>query len=185
MASFHPATAAGGNVGDGAAAHEVIDDGSGVRLACAGGVFLSFFYGPPTVERLDFLFEHEKRLVADAPRFSSISVVDPRVGREMPSDARHRARDITQYFNERMVASCTVVQGSGFFPAMVRSVLAGIQLLSSRKVSWHVASSPEEAVQFVKGVHDSGKLAIDVDAVRVTLDRVISGQGAGTRPHVA
>jgi hypothetical protein len=142
-----------------------MQDGGGVRVGFTKNIFVSFFYAPPTVERLEWLFDHEKRAVG-AMTFSAIAFVDPRVGKEMTSDARKKAKEIADYWVDRMAASVTVVQGTGFFPAMVRSVLAGVQLLSERKIAWHVAGDGEDAIAFVKGVHAKRAMPFDEAATR-------------------
>jgi hypothetical protein len=154
------------------------DDGTGVRLAYGGYVFVSFWYGPPTVERLDFLFDHERRWVDRVEKFSAISIVDPKVGKEMTSEARKRAAEITEFFKEKMVSSSTVVTGTGFFPAMVRSVMAGIQLMSSRKIKWHVASEVDDALQFTANVHRSLALPFDLGSASRALDDAVGRKAA-------
>lgn len=154
-------------------AQHFIDDHGGVRCAFAGNVFSCFFYGPPTVARLNFLFENETRWVANVKRFSAISIIDPRTGIDMPADARTRAKEISQALAGHMLASCTVVEGTGFFPALVRSVTAGIQIFSDRQVKWHVSSSTDDALAFIANLH--GKLGVPVDenAARASIARVM------------
>jgi hypothetical protein len=156
----------------------VEDDGSGIRVAFGGHVFASCFYGPPTVERLNFLFEHEKRWVSSLPKFSSIAVVDPRIGKEMNGEARKRAAEIAGHFKDKMAASITVVPGTGFFPAMVRSVMAGIQLMSDRKIKWHIANDTADALRFVEDVHTQQKLPLDILAAKDAVDRVLGRKAA-------
>lgn len=150
------------------------DDGSGVRISYAGGVFMNLFYGPPTKERLDWLFAREQQLIGATPKFSSISIIDPRVGKEMPSDARQRAKEITDHWDGRMIASCTVIGGTGFFAALVRSVTMGILFVSARKLAWHVTSDVDEAVRFVADVHAKERVAIDAGAVREAIAALTS-----------
>src|SRR5262245_8329986 len=102
------------NVKSGRGTRAELDDGTGLIIAWEAPVFLGFFYGPPTVERLDFLFEHEKVWTQGHQRFSAITLVDPRVGKEMRADARERAKQIAAHFSAQMVASVTVVEGGGF-----------------------------------------------------------------------
>jgi hypothetical protein len=151
---------------------EFADDGEGMRCAFASGVFVSFIYAAPTRARMDFLFEHESRWTAPLQQFSAISIVDPRVGKEMTSDARARAKEITEAMRGKMIVSCIVIEGSGFFPALVRSVLAGIQLMSSRKVTAHVTTHLDDALAHVVTAHAAAGVPIDPMAVRQALERV-------------
>lgn len=147
------------------------DDGNGVRVAFGGNVFVSFFYGPPTAQRLGWLFENESRWIADVPRFSAISIIDPRTGREMSAEARARAKEITQALNGRMVASCTVVEATGFFAAVVRSVIAGVQIFSDRRTAWNVLTNTEDALSFIQGAHAKESAPFDLDAARAAVLR--------------
>lgn len=154
---------------------QFVDDHVGVRLAYAGNVFTSFFYGPPTVERLNFLFDNEMRWLDGVPRFSAISIIDPRTGKDMPANARARAKEITQALTGRMLASATVVEGTGFFPALVRSVTAGIQIFSDRQVKWNVSTSTDDALAFVAELHTKLGVPVDADAARAAIARVKTG----------
>jgi hypothetical protein len=151
------------------------DDHVGVRIAFAGNVFVSFFYGPPTVERLNFLFENETRWVANAKYFSAVSIIDPRTGKDMPASARTRAKEITQALTGRMLASATVVEGTGFFPALVRSVTAGIQIFSDRQVKWNVSTNTEDALAFIVALHTKLGVEVDADLARLAIARVRTG----------
>jgi hypothetical protein len=154
---------------------QFVDDGTGLRAAFAGNVYMSFFYGAPTVERLNFLFEHESRCVAGLSSFSAISVVDPRTGRDMSKEARKRASEISLALKGRMLASVTVVEGAGFFPALVRSVLAGIQIFSDREIVWHVSTSTDDALDFVVALHEKRGAPIVPERARAALARIKTG----------
>jgi hypothetical protein len=151
---------------------ELADDGEGMRCAFAGGVFVSFIYAAPTLARMNFLFENESRWTAGHERFSAISIVDPRVGREMTSDARARAKEITEAMRGKMVVSCIVIEGTGFFPALVRSVLAGIQLMSSKKVTAYVTTNTDDALSHVVAAHEKAHVPCDPGAIRDALAHV-------------
>ncbi len=156
------------------------DDGKGVRVAFVPPVFLSAFYAPPTRAGLDFLFDCEREWVADLPHFCAIAFVDLRVGKEMPSDARARAKEITEQFGDRMLCTITVVEGTGFFPALVRSVLAGIQLLSRSSSAMYVTPNLEDALERVHAVAAPRGLVIDDAAVAAAAARMLAAP-ASTR----
>ena len=74
-----------------------------------------------------------------------------------------------------MIASVTVVEGNGFFPAMVRSVIAGIQLFSKRSaLKLHVAGDIEAAVTLAKATASQHDLTVDVAAVTAAIELLVA-----------
>lgn len=128
---------------------ELFIQNNGLALATCGRVFINVFYAPPTIERLDELHQHERALVDRVGRHAVLSIIDPSVGKEMGDEARKRARAISLEMETHTIGHSFVVLGTGFFSAMARSIIAGIQLVSRTKAPWRVTSDARDGVVFV------------------------------------
>lgn len=159
----------------GAPSGELFVQDNGLAIATCGPVFVNLFYAPPTVQRLDELVKYQRALVERVPRHAVLSLVDPGVGREMGDDARRYARGLNDEMAPYTMGHCFVVLGSGFFAAMARSVIAGIQLLSRTKAPWRVTSDPVAGVAFIVELvnnHGAGAL-VDEEALQDVVDRML------------
>jgi hypothetical protein len=153
----------------------VEDDGSGVRCTWVKPAFCIYFYGPPTKERIEFMFEHEKRWVGTA-RFNAITIVDIRAGKEINAEARQRAKEISEHWATQQLVSVTVVEGSGFFPALVRGVVASVQLLSkAARMDIRVAATVDEAVKLCAKASQTEGITFDEGDVTKALEALVLG----------
>jgi hypothetical protein len=157
------------------AASELFVQDRGLALATCGRVFIDAFYAPPTVARLDELYRHERALVDRVGRHAVLSIIDPGVGKEMGDDARKRARAISLEMEEHTIGHAFIVLGNGFFAAMARSIIAGIQLVSRTKAPWRVTSDANDGITFVADLAraEVGPLALDEGALRDVVERVL------------
>jgi hypothetical protein len=137
-------------------------------------VFLTQFYGAPTVTRLNQLYEVQKPIMT-RQRYAVMSIIDPRVGKDIDGDARHRAKQISNEMEPHTIAMAFVVLGTGFFASMVRSVVAGVQLFSNQKSPWKVMADVNTGVDFVRGIVASEGKAVDVEALQACAARLIEG----------
>lgn len=155
---------------------ELFVQDNGLALATCGRVFVNVFYAPPTLPRLEELYRHERALVDRVGRHAVLSIIDPGVGKEMGDDARKRARAISLEMEPHTIGHAFIVLGNGFFAAMARSIIAGIQLVSRTKAPWRVTSDPQDGVAFIVDlVRAEGErgLAVDDAELRSIVDRVL------------
>lgn len=145
---------------------------NGLALATCGRIFVDVFYAPPTVARLDELHRHQRALVDRVGRHAVLSIIDPGVGKEMGDDARKRARAIALEMEPHTIGHSFVVLGNGFFSAMARSIIAGIQLVSRAKAPWRVTSDPNDGITFIIDLVRAEGGTVDEDALRTMVERV-------------
>lgn len=154
-------------------AEEIFVQKDGLGCATSGRAFVNIWYAPPTAARLDVLFGHQRAYADRVGRHVVLSIVDPRVGREMGDDARKRARVISAEFDDLVIAHCFVILGTGFFSAMARSIVTGIQILSRPKNEWRVVADWREAGPFFLQHVTREGAALDVAALDAVIDRVM------------
>jgi hypothetical protein len=150
----------------------LLDDGVGV--ASCGPVFLTQFYGAPTVAKLNRLYEVQRPIMT-AQRYAVMTIIDPRVGKDIDGDARHRAKQISNEMEPHTMAMAFVVLGTGFFASMVRSVVAGVQLFSNQRSPWKVVADVNAGVEFVRSIVITEGKAVDVEALQACAARLIEG----------
>ncbi len=138
-------------------------------VARCGPVIVNIFYTAPTVPVLDRVGEVE-RTAFDGARHVVLSIIDPRVGREMGRDARHRAKQLGEEMEALTIANCFLVLGSGFFAALARSVIASVQLLTRTRTAWKVLSTRDEAVAYVAGILAAEDKTVDGEALAAAID---------------
>jgi hypothetical protein len=147
---------------------------NGLALATCGRVFVDVFYAPPTVVRLDELYRQQCALVDRVGRHAVLSIIDPGVGKEMGDDARKRARAISLEMEPHTIGHSFIVLGNGFFSAMARSIIAGIQLVSRTKAPWRVTSDPNDGVTFVAELVRAEGGVVDDVALRALVERLLA-----------
>ncbi len=128
---------------------EIHDDGNGIRVAWVDPVFISVFYGKPTVAALDFLSSMQSQAIGGEGVFANITILSPSSGLEMGADARKRAQEIQNATVERRVANVSLILGDGFFAAVARNIIAGVQMFAPRRHPWLVTGDLEEALTFL------------------------------------
>jgi hypothetical protein len=152
---------------------ELFVQDNGLALATCGRVFVNAFYAPPTVARLEELHRHQRAMVDRVGRHAVLSVIDPGVGKEMGDDARKRARAISLDMEPFTVGHSFIVLGNGFFAAMARSIIAGIQLVSRTKAPWRVTSDANDGITFIVDQVRQDGGTVDEAALRAIVERVI------------
>ena len=155
-------------------AYRILHQNQGLGLAMSGSVFINMLYGPPTVALLEEIIRVQRKEMTHA-RHAILTIIDPRVGKEMPAAARQRAREISNEMEPHTMCNCFIVVGTGFFAAMVRSVVAGIQLFSKQKHPWKVTSGLDEAVPWLTELLATEGKAIDTDDLRAAATAIMGG----------
>ena len=146
----------------------------GVGIAVCGPVFMTIFFAPPTVERLNRLIVvQRKEMTRD--RHVVISFIDPGVGKEMTDQARKRAKEISDEMDPYTIANCLIVLGEGFFASMVRSVVAGIMLFSRQKHPWKVFGDIDAGLKWTLERGAQAGKAVDVEATRTCVRDLLAG----------
>lgn len=151
----------------------------GHALATCGCIFVNVFYAPPTVARLDELHAYQLKLLERVKRHAVVTIIDPGVGKEMADDARKRARVIATEMEPFTIGQSFIVLGSGFFAAMTRSVIAGIQLVSRARAPWRVTSDHNDAVSFIAELVRAEGHSVDEAALRAIVAQMMVAPGAG------
>jgi hypothetical protein len=152
---------------------ELFIQDNGLALVTCGRIFIDVFYAPPTIARLDELYRHERALVDRVGRHAVLSIIDPGVGKEMGDDARKRARAISLEMEQYTIGHSFIVLGNGFFSAMARSIIAGIQLVSRTKAPWRVTSDANDGITFVAELVRLEGGVVDDVALRALVERVL------------
>jgi hypothetical protein len=102
-----------------------------VTVAVYGPVLLTHWYAPPDVPSLQQLLATQARWLAESQaKLGAVTVVDPSAGHLLSPEARRLAVQGQNAARDRVVAIASVVPGSGFRAAIVRSVITGVAVLS-------------------------------------------------------
>jgi hypothetical protein len=163
-----------------------MDDGQGLRAAFVEPVFLNRLYAAPTIDRLRVLGEYERQFVKGRPgkRMAVLTIIDPHVGREITSEAREFAKQLNSEMDPHTVLMLFIVLGTGFFAAMVRSVIAGIQLFTKRPYTWRVVSDFDDGLRWLPEVLKRHDMSVDEQQLRAAAQRLLDGDGAAAADGV-
>jgi hypothetical protein len=154
-------------------AEELFLQDDAIAIASCGPLFINVFYGPATVARIEELGRHQRDHVKRMRRHAVLSLIDPGVGKEMGDDARKAARALSDEMVPHVAAHCFVVLGTGFFAALARSVIAGVQLLTRSKGPWRVTSDATEGLAFLAGILRSEGISVDEVAATALVERML------------
>lgn len=101
-------------------------------FASAPGVLITTWSGSVTPALIKSLERVIRRLVTSSPdgRYSAITVIEPTVSVRFEEDARAQSAALQRHFASHMRCQAYLVEGVGFLPALVRTVTAGMHLMT-------------------------------------------------------
>jgi hypothetical protein len=111
----------------------VLLDDDVLRLATWRSVVVARWYAPPNAAYMRDMREKLRPFVAERGAFGAINVVDIRDVGTLPEDARHEVALTQRSFEGTQRALATVIRGTGFWSATVRSLASGLAILSRVK----------------------------------------------------
>lgn len=120
-------------------------------LVCAtwGSTFINHWHGPPTSHHLRELERVEAVHIAAHGRIGVITLLDPRIGRQLSPEARKVANEVAGAADPYMDWHAFLVLGSGLFAALARSVITGITWMHGSKFPTQVFSEGEKAEEWI------------------------------------
>lgn len=92
-------------------------------------VFAMVWHGPPTVEHLRAVGDHQQRVASLRPRGFVTLAVLPSQHTRMSPQVRGAAEDLARNPSPALVAVAQVITGQGFVAATTRMIAAGMALL--------------------------------------------------------
>ena len=113
-------------------------------IAWAPGLLLSAWAGRVTPGRIAALERALPRLVRASPdgRYCAITVIEPTVSMRFEDDARELSAGLQRRWNDHMICQGYLVEGSGFLPATVRTLTAGLHLVNRADYPLKVFADP-------------------------------------------
>ncbi|MEW5854562.1 MAG: hypothetical protein AB2A00_37645 [Myxococcota bacterium] len=130
---------------------DIQENQTGLCVAVLGNIFMNVWAGEVTVARLQRVLDLERGLVRGTPDGICVLSVIRKPGRMATlGDAE---REFVGKFAVEMAphtrASCYVIQGSGFWVATARTVIAGVQWLAPSRFPQNTVSSVDEAATWL------------------------------------
>lgn len=81
--------------------------------------------------------------------YGSITVIEPTVSMRMPDEARDASTALQRKYADEMKCSAYLVEGTGFLPAAVRTMTAGMALVTRAKYAIKVFSDAPSCASWV------------------------------------
>lgn len=152
---------------------DVIEANDGWALATRGRLVITVWRRDVTLARVNAVDATIRGLVPRCGKsgYGAITVLEPRVSLRMPDDARDASTKLQRRWDAHMRCSGYLVEGTGFLPAAVRTMTAGMALFTRSKASirvfgdaptlseWispHVGLEPREIVRTLMDVRGAG-----------------------------
>lgn len=134
--------------------------GGGLRVAQADdewavatrpGLFLSVWRGKVKPSHVEHLERVLPRLVEESPegRYAAITVIEPTIELPFDDEARRLSTRLQARFASHMICQAYLVEGSGFLPATVRTLTAGLSLMNRSPYKTKVFSEPGPLVSWL------------------------------------
>lgn len=93
--------------------------------------------------------------------YGSITVIEPTISMRMPDDAREASTALQRRWGTEMKCSAYLVEGSGFLPAAVRTMTAGMALVTRSPYPVKVFSDGPGCASWVGPVVDMTGLEVE------------------------
>jgi hypothetical protein len=151
--------------------HDVVHDDQELRIVTWASVLAVRWRATPTKDKLELLGRHQ-RLLADATvdrRIVLITVLSPKAGLLLSSDARKEAETFARAGREVLLGLAQVVEGEGFVAATARAVMSGIQLAVRAGHPVKVFGTLDEALPWVSELLRGGGHQRDAAEVAAAL----------------
>lgn len=120
-------------------------------LATRPGLFLSVWRGEVRASHVAELDRLLPRLVAESEsgRYAAISIIERTIELPFDEDARKLSMALQKRFERNMICQAYLVEGSGFLPATVRTLTAGLSLVNRAPYATKVFSDVPSLVSWV------------------------------------
>lgn len=93
--------------------------------------------------------------------YGSITVIEPSVSMRVPDDAREASTQLQRKYASEMKCSAYLVEGSGFLPAAVRTMTAGMALVTRSPFPIKVFSDGPACASWVGSIADIAPLDVE------------------------
>ena len=148
-------------------------------MAFVEPVVINRLYAAPTVPRIEALAAYERKIVKARPgkKMAIVSIIDPLVGRDISAETRDHVKKVNAEMDPHTAMMLFIVLGEGFFAAMVRSVIAGIQLFTKRPYTWRVVSDLDEGLRWMPDELKRYEMTVDAAMLEAAVHRCLRGDG--------
>jgi hypothetical protein len=160
-----------------AATFDLLEQSPAVTYAACGGIWTMVLTAP--CNAADMLLARPslaKMLQREPAGFPTLTWILPAAGINLPADARKAAAEITAAFDAHNRGRATIIEGTGFGAAAIRSIIAGIDMVSRTTQPGQVFAAVPEAVAWCVRLRALG--ARDTASV----DDIVAALDAGVRP---
>jgi hypothetical protein len=114
---------------------DIVEANESWALAIRGRLVITVWRRDVTLARVNAVDTTLRGLVPRCGRtgYGAITVLEPEISLRMPEDARAASTKLQQRWDEHMRCSGYLVEGTGFLPAAVRTMTAGMALFTRSK----------------------------------------------------
>lgn len=113
------------------ASFDVLERGAGVLYGACAGIWVMILFAEPTVTDMRLARPSLRTMSRRHPLgFPTLTWVLPEAGVSMENEARKTAAQITDEYAKAIVANATLIEGTGFRAATVRTIVAGLDMMS-------------------------------------------------------
>lgn len=156
---------------------DVIEANEGWALATRGRLVVTVWCQEVTLARVNAVDRTIRALVPRCGKsgYGSITVLERQVSLRVPEDAREASTQLQRRWDEHMRCSGYLVEGTGFLPAAVRTMTAGMALFTRSKAAIRVFGDAPALAQWI-----SPQVGLDArEVVRTLMD--VRGTGSDGR----
>jgi hypothetical protein len=152
---------------------DVVEANDAWALATRGRLVITVWRRDVTLSRVNAVDTTIRGLVPRCGKlgYGSITVLEPQVSLRMPDDARDASTQLQRRWDDHMRCSGYLVEGSGFLPAAVRTMTAGMALFTRSKATIRVFGDAPSLAEWI-----SPHVGLDTREITRTLLEV---RGAG------
>ena len=132
-------------------------------LAIRGRLMVTVWRTDVTVQRVNAVDRaiSDLLLSCEGQGYGSITVIEPTLSMRMPDDAREASTALQRRWGTEMKCSAYLVEGSGFLPAAVRTMTAGMALVTRSPYPVKVFSDGPGCASWVGPVVDLTGLEVE------------------------
>lgn len=127
--------------------------------AVYGTLIATQFRASPTIAELDVIAAEQRKLVAERGHVSQLIVIYTSAISKVSDEVKQRGIEMERNLGDKHLGAATIVVGKGLTATIVRSILAGYDLLSQSVISRKTFSKVGDGVLWLR---DLPKQPVDV-----------------------
>jgi hypothetical protein len=124
------------------------DSDDRIALASCGAVYISVLRQPLTLDGLERMTRHSKRLFElHQGKCASLAIIEPSAAAAASPEVRAKSAELARA--HAILGAAIVIEGSGFRPAATRTLVAGMYLVTKKHYPHKIVSTPAEGAEWL------------------------------------